>query len=208
MDGEELELPLHVHKKAVRALGIAESFLKGVGKRSVLAGVVMRTDMIADGFVCSTATVGGMDATEKMIEMYVNLEREDVNLLMLNGCVISWYNVVDLHKIVDVVKLPLLCVTYNESEGLKKYFVELFPEDWERRVEVYHRNGSRIPIQLNTGYTVYTRFLNMTLAEATGILNKFTLHGTVPEPLRVARLLARSIVKAYPGQLRMVREDA
>ncbi len=164
----------------------------------------MRTDMVTDGFVCSTATVGGMDATEKIIEMFMNLEREDINLLILNGCIISWYNVVDLNKIVDAVKLPLLCITYQESEGLEKYFVELFPNDWKYRVEVYHRNGSRISIQLKTGYTVYTRFLNMTLAEAKGILNKFTLYGSIPEPLRVARILAKSIAKAYPNQLQMV----
>ena len=159
-----MALPLHVHKKAVRALGISESFVKGVSRRSILAGVVMRADMAIDGFVLSAATVGGMDATEKMIEMYEDLERGDINLLMLNGCIISWYNVVDLHKIVDEVKLPLLCVTYEESEGLEKYFVELFPKDWEHQIEVYHRNGSRTPIQLHTGHTVYTRFLNMTLA--------------------------------------------
>ena len=194
-------MPLHVHKKAVRALGVSESFIKGVSKSSVLAGVVMRADMAIDGFVFSAATVGGMDATEKMIEMYEDLEREDINLLMLNGCIISWYNVVDLQKLRDNIKKPLLCVTYEESEGLEKYFVELFPKDWEFRVEVYHRNGLRTPISLHTGHTVYTRFLNMTLAETKGILNKFTLHGSIPEPLRVARLLARSMAKTYPRQL-------
>ena len=194
-------LPLHVHKKALRALGISESFVKGVSQKSMLAGIIMRADMIIDGFVLSAATVGGMDATEKMIEMYENLEREDINLLMLNGCIISWYNVVDLQKVVDKVNIPLLCITYEESEGLEKYFMELFPEDWKNRVEVYQRNGYRTPIQLHTNQTVYVRFLNMTLDEAKGILNKFTLYGSIPEPLRVARLLARSIVKTYQSQL-------
>ena len=196
-----MALPLHVHKKAVRALGISESFVKGVSKRSVLAGVVMRADIAIDGFVLLAVTVGGMDATEKMIEMYEDLKREDINLIMLNGCIISWYNVVDLHKIADEVKLPLLCVTYEESEGLEKYLMELFPKDWEHRIEVYRRNGPRTPIQLHTGHTIYARFLNMTLADAKGVLNKFTLHGSISEPLRVTRLLARSIAKAYPSRL-------
>jgi len=188
-------LRLHVHKKAVRALGISESFVKGESKKSILAGVVMRTDKAVDGFVFSTVTVGGMDATEKMIEMYKTLDREDVNLLMLNGCVISWYNVVDLYKVAEETGLPLLCVTYEESEGLEKYFKELFPQDWERRVEIYHKNKERTLLKLDTGYTVYVRFINMSLEEAKGILNKFTSHGAVPEPLRVARLLARSIFR-------------
>lgn len=191
-------LRLHVHKKAIRALGIAESFVKGMSKRSVLAGVVMRTDMVIDGFVFSTAKVGGMDATEKIVEMYENLEREDINLLMLNGCIISWYNVVDLYRVADKTNCPLLCVTYEESEGLEKYFIELFPQDWEFRVEIYHKNGLRIPIELYTGHTIFVRFINMTLDEAKGILNKFVLYGSVPDPLRVSRLLARSVMKSQP----------
>jgi len=188
-------LRLHVHKKAIRALGISESFVKGVSEKSVLAGVVMRSDMVIDGFVFSTATVGGMDATEKIIEMYRTLERDDINLLILNGCVISWYNVIDLHKVSEEIALPLICVTYEESEGLEKYFMELFPQDWETRVKVYRKNKTRIPVKLSTGYTVYVRFINMNLGEAKGMLNKFTSHGAVSEPLRIARLLARSIVK-------------
>ncbi|MGH9910516.1 MAG: DUF99 family protein, partial [Nitrososphaerales archaeon] len=39
---------LHIEKKAIRALGIAESFVKSQNQ-SVLAGVVMRSDMIIDG---------------------------------------------------------------------------------------------------------------------------------------------------------------
>ncbi|MEE8570483.1 MAG: DUF99 family protein [Candidatus Bathyarchaeia archaeon] len=191
-------MPLHVHKKAVRALGIAESFVKGVSERSILAGVVMRADNVIDGFGFTTATVGGMDATDKIIKLHETLERDDINFILLNGCIISWYNVVDLHKVVEETQRPLLCVTYEASEGLEKYFLELFPDDWKQRVKVYHKNGSRTPLTLHTGHTVYTRFIDMTLDEAKGLLNKFTIQGAVSEPLKVSRLLARSLVKTRP----------
>ena len=186
---------LHVHKKGFRALGISESFIKGISDESILAGVVMRADGAIDGFTFAKATVGGMDATEKILEMYKNLRRDDICVLLLNGCVISWYNVIDLHKVAEETNLPLICVTYNKSKGLEKYFKELFPQDWERRVETYRRNKSRTAINLSTGHTVYIRFIGLKVEEAKGILNKFTSHGSIPEPLRVARLLARSIVK-------------
>ncbi|MEM2110682.1 MAG: DUF99 family protein [Candidatus Bathyarchaeia archaeon] len=187
---------LHVHKKAVRTLGISESFVKGISEKSVLAGVVMRADMAIDGFVFSSATVGGMDATEKIIEMYRSLKRDDINLLMLNGCVISWYNVVDLNRVAEETTIPLICVTYEESEGLEKYFRQLFPKDCETRIEIYHNNGCRTPIELKTGHTVYARFIGLNQEEAKLTLNKFTTHGAVSEPLRVARLLAAAAFKA------------
>jgi endonuclease V-like protein UPF0215 family len=199
-------LKLHVHKKAFRALGVSESFIKGKSKESVLAGVVMRADKAIDGFVFAKATVGGMDATDKVIEMYKTLGRDDINVLLLNGCVISWYNVIDLHKVAEETGLPLICVTYEESEGLDKYFKELFPEDWENRVQVYHKNKERTPLELKTGYVVYVRFLGMSLEEAKEILDKFTSHGSVPEPLRVARLLARAIVKTLMPKTKQKRE--
>ena len=188
-------MKLHVHKKAFRALGISESFVKGESEKSVLAGVVMRADKAIDGFVFAEATVGGMDATEKVIGMHKTLGRDDVNVLLLNGCVISWYNVVDLHKVAEETGLPLICVTYEESEGLDKYFKELFPEDWESRVQVYHKNKERTPLALPTGHIISARFLGMSLEEAKQILDKFTSHGAISEPLRVARLLARATVK-------------
>jgi endonuclease V-like protein UPF0215 family len=187
---------VHAHKKGIRALGVSESFTKGSSKRSVLAGVVMRSDMQIDGFTFSTAEVGGMDATDRILEMYRNLGREDVNILLLNGCVISWYNVINLNRLSEETMLPLICVTYEESEGLDKYFEELFPDDKEERICIYHNNGPRTVMKLHTGAQVYVRFLRMKEEEAKSILGKFTKHGAIPEPLRVARLLARSIMKS------------
>lgn len=186
---------LHVHKRAFRALGISESFVKGLSDKSVLAGVVSRSDGIIDGFTFSRVTVGGMDATEKVIGMYKALKRDDINVLMLNGCVISWYNVIDLERVYEETSIPLICATYEESPGLEKYFIELFPDDYERRIEVYRRNGPRAAVRLHTGHEIYIRFLGMSMDEAKGVLNKFTLHGAVPEPLRIARLLARGIMR-------------
>jgi endonuclease V-like protein UPF0215 family len=188
-------LPVQVDKKGVRALGISESFRKGTSKLSTLAGVVLRADMIIDGFTFSEVKVGGMDATDKIIKMYEALDRDDINILLLNGCVISWYNVIDLNNLADAVGLPLICVTYRDSTGLEKFFKENFPEDWQQRTEVYKRNGSRTPLTLHTGHTIYVRSLNITKEETSRLLNKFTLHGAVPEPLRIARLLSRSLMR-------------
>jgi len=189
-------MSVHVYKKAIRALGISESFVKGVSERSILAGVVMRGDISIDGFTISRATVGGMDTTEKIIEMYRSLKRNDINLLLLNGCVISWYNVIDLYKVFEETGRPLICVTYEESKGLEEYFKELFPQDWQQRVEIYHKNGPRIPLKLHTDFIVYVRSLGMSKKETEVILNRFTLQGAVPEPLRVSRLLARSLMRS------------
>ena len=179
-------------KKGIRALGVAECFRKGASRRSVLAGVVMRADGLVDGFAFSTATVGGLDATEAVLALYERLGRKDVNLLMLNGCVISWFNVIDLHEVAERTRRPLICVTYEPSQGLEPYFKRYFPEDWPERLAIYERNGPRRPVRLRTGHTIFIRAIGLDEDEAVRVLDKFTLHGAVPEPLRLARLLARA----------------
>lgn len=185
---------LHPDKKGLRALGIAESFQKGVSERSVLAGVVMRGDLQIDGFELSTIAVGGLDATEGVLRLYRDLERRDINLLLFNGCVISWYNIIDLDAVFDDLGIPLICVTYEESEGLEKYFREF--EDSEERLKIYGRLGKRTPIKLHTGHEILVRSLGIEdEGEVKRVLDRFTLQGAVPEPLKVARLLARAAMK-------------
>ncbi len=190
---------LHVHKKGFRALGISESFVKGISEESILAGVVMRADMIVDGFTFSRATVGGMDATEKIIEMYRELKRNDISAIMLNGCIISWFNIIDITGVYEKLerKIPVICVTYEPSEGLEEHIKKHFRgEDCEIRIEAYKKLGSRIPIELRTGHEILVRNIGISEKETVILLNKFTIHGKIPEPLRVAKIMARSILNS------------
>lgn len=183
-----------LQKKGVRVLGVAESFRKEIGGKAVLAGVVMRGDFIIDGVVFGECTVGGMDATDSIIEMYRSLRREDIMLLMLNGCIISWFNVIDLQRLHEETGLPVISVTYSPSAGIREYFIKYFPEDWERRVEVYERNGPRIEMTNRNGLKLYFRAIGLELDDAARIIDRYTIFGRIPEPLRVARLLAHGLL--------------
>ncbi len=181
-------------KKGVRVLGIAESFLKGSPiKKSVLAGVVMRADMQIDGFSFELCTVGGMDATDAIIRLYRRLSRRDIRAIILSGTVISLYNIVDLHVLREKCGVPVIAVTYEESEGLERYLSEL--PDSEERIRIYKKNGPRILVRLKNGYQVYIRPIGITISNAIELLNLYAIHGRYVEPVRVARLLARSMFR-------------
>lgn len=189
---------IHVDKKGIRALGIAESFQKGASDKAVLAGVVMRGDMQIDGFEISEITLGGLDATDGVLEIFRGLGRRDINVILLNGCVISLFNIIDMEKVYAELALPIVCVTYEESEGLEKYFKEF--DDSEARLEIYRRLGERTPVKLHTGHRVLVRYIGIEMREVQLLLDKFTLQGAIPEPLRVARILARSIFEFKWGE--------
>jgi len=187
---------MHLAKKGIRVLGIAESFNRAQ-EHSVLAGIVMRADQLIDGLAFSHATVGGTDATAAVLRLVRSLERADINLLLVNGCVISWFNIIDLNEVYQQLQLPLICITYEDSEGLETHITKHFTgADRDSRLEAYQRLNQRAPLQLRSQYTVFIRCLGITPADAEAVLNKFTLQGKLPEPLRVAKLAARAQLRA------------
>ena len=183
-------MTLHLNKPALRALGIAESFRQS-SPSSVLAGVVMRADLRVDGMAYAHAKVGGDDATEAVKSLYSQLDRADINVLLLGGAVLSWFNIVDLQEVWQEINRPLLCLTYEDSPGLEKYIREYFSSP-EEKVRRYQRLGKRRQVHLKTGYDVYLRVFGASIDEARILLNKFTRDGRVPEPLRLAGLAARA----------------
>jgi hypothetical protein len=183
-------MSLHLNKPALRVLGIAESFVRS-SPISILAGVVMRADLRVDGLAYARATVGGDDATEAILDIYQQLDRTDVNALLLSGLAISWFNIIDIREVSERIQKPVICLTYEESPGLEDYIREYFPQP-EEKLRRYEASGERTSVLLKTGFEVYARAFGATIEDTRILLNKFTRDGRVPEPVRVARLAARA----------------
>ena len=181
---------LHIEKKGLRGLAIAESF-RQEDKSSTLAGVVMRRDLVIDGFVLGHTTIEGNDATDSILQMYRKLNRHDISYVIVSGLVISMYNLVDIRQIQDKLKIPVIGVTYEDSKGIEDAIRYHFPDSYQSKIENYHKLGQRTKMTLHTGHELYVRFEGCTLQETTYLLDRLTLQGAVPEPLRIAHMLAR-----------------
>jgi len=186
---------LHLEKKGIRGLAIAESFSQN-SKKSVLSGIVMSTDLVIDGFVFGHSTVGGDDATDAILAMYEKLDRQDVSFLLISGIVISLYNIIDMKRISEKIGLPVIGVTYEESSGIEDAIKHHFPESYKSKLTEYSKLEPRKKITLHTSYNLYIRNEGCTILEAKQLLDKMTLQGSIPEPLRIAQLLANTLLKA------------
>jgi len=182
---------LHLNKPGIRVLGVAESF-KPDQRWSVLAGVVMRGDLVVDGAALGRASVGGDDATASVATLHRRLKRNDVNLLMLSGCILSLYNIVDVDGLARRTKLPVICLTYRETSGIEEAIRRHFPDGAGKKLVAYRRLGDRQRVVLSSGHSVFVRTSGISDKQAVSLVDMFTLQGSVPEPVRVARLLARA----------------
>ena len=183
-------------KPGIRVLGISESFTKEV-KQSIVAGVVMRGDYRIDGFGFCRPTLGGTDATELLLDLFHRLGRQDIRAWMLGGNIISWFNIVDISRIYDETKLPVVCITYNPSEGIEKYLREYFPDEWHDRLEKINQPGERTEVVLTTGHSAYLTTAGLSVIRAKQLVDLFTIDGRVPEPIRIARMLAAGIFRDF-----------
>jgi uncharacterized protein len=183
---------LHLEKKGLRGLAIAESFTQN-SKKSVLAGVVMRRDFVIDGFVFGNSTLEGDDATDVILSMYKKLDRSDISYLLISGIIISLYNIVDLKKISESINTPVIGVTYKESEGIDDAIKHHFPKSYETKLKEYEELESREKITLHTSHDIYVRKEGCSISDVKHLLNELTLQGSFPEPLRIAQLLAKTL---------------
>ncbi len=185
---------LHLEKKGLRCLAIAESFRQNSTK-SILSGIVMRKDFLIDGFVFGNATLEGNDATDAILKMYYELNRPDVSYILISGLIVSLYNIIDIKKLFDLLKVPIIGVTYHDSHGIESSLKHHFPNSYLSKLSEYKKLGQREKITLKTNYDVFVRLEGCTLSEAEKILNDLTLQGSYPEPLRVSQLLSKTLLR-------------
>ena len=186
-------LPRHFHpeKRGIRIFGIAESFKKS-NLTSTLGGVVMRSDLIVDGIVFGNSTLKGDDSTKSIHCMFRSLQRDDINCILLDGLIISMYNIIDGEQLNNITGLPVIAITFEDSAGLEEHIRNHFLEKSEMKLEQYRKLGNRDKVRLKTDKLLYIRYWGLSLKGALNTLNAFTLQGSIPEPIRVAKLLARA----------------
>ena len=185
---------LHLEKKGLRGLAIAESF-KPNSIKSIFSGIVMRRDFVIDDFVFGSATLEGDDATDTILSMYEELQRPDISYVLISGLIVSMYNIIDIKKLFNSLKIPIIGVSYNDSQGIEEALKHHFPNSSESKILAYQQLGKREKITLNTSHDIFVRKEGCTINDVKHLLDDLTLHGSIPEPVRVSQLLAKKLLE-------------
>lgn len=139
-------------------------------------------------------TVDGLDATKKLVEL---LQNTSFDILMLAGVSFAGFNVIDAKTVSETFTKPvvIVCGTKPDNLAVKNALRKHF-RDWEKRWATFKKLGPiyRIATKPYRG-SVYVELVGAKLEWVKGLLNAFTVLGKTPEPLRVARLIARGLTR-------------
>jgi len=57
--------------------------------------------------------------------MYRSLKRNDINCIMLDGLIISMYNIIDGQELRDNTNVPVIAITFKDSRTRRYYTTSL-----------------------------------------------------------------------------------
>ena len=189
-------IPFRDIKKEIRILGIDDCpFNPYQQDKVVLLGVIFRGGLWFDGAMRTEVQVDGRDSTEKIVEMVrSSTHYKQLRVIMMDSITVAGFNIVDLQKLNDETRLPVIAITKEKPNEKKvKTALQNLP-DWKERWRTIENAGSLNEIQIRNT-KLYAHIVGAILADAEKIIRVSSTRANFPEPLRVAHLLAQGLCR-------------
>lgn len=175
-----------------RVVGIEDgSFKKGVNKKALLAAVLF--EGLEINYVKFTKiAVDGQDATEKIVKI---LNKWKFEAVMLAGVSFAGFNLIDPHVLFEEFGRPVIVVSRKRpnNKAVKRALLRHFI-DWKTRWKVFEKLGPIRKVKVSAEEKpIYIEMLGAEASWTERFIKAFTVCGRIPEPLRVARLIARGL---------------
>ncbi len=182
-------------KQQIRILGIDDAPFTFDEKYSTVIGVVMRGGEYLECVLRSQVHIDGVDATIICKQMIQNSRhRKQLKVIMLDGACLGGFNVVDINELSESTNLPVITITRDKPDQQKiKHALQKNFKDWKYRWSLLQKGKLyRIATKHNP---IYIKCIGLLLEEAKEIINISTIRGAIPEPIRVAHLIASGITR-------------
>ena len=187
---------LRIVKPEIRVLGVDDGKFVPHSKTQVpVVGIVFRGGYWLEGVMSTIIDVDGFNATERISKMITNSPHyKQLRVIMLNGITLGGFNVVDIKALNAQTGLPVIAVTDKRPNMA----------DVKAAIKNLSGNEERWTAVLNAGelFSVMTRDDKRKIYVETAGISKFvaeqvlrltSTRSKIPEPLRVAHLVASGI---------------
>jgi hypothetical protein len=182
-------------KKQIRLLGIDDSPFTFTDKYATVIGAIMRGGEYLECVLKTQVAVDGNEATSVITEMINNTKhKQQLKAVFLDGVALGGFNIINLEELYTATTLPIITITRDKPDfdkiktALQKNF-----NDWEERW--HHLTKGELHTIKTKHNPIYVKCIGLSLEEAKKIINISTIRGVIPEPLRVAHIIASGITR-------------
>ncbi len=179
-----------MYKKEIRVIGIDDSpFDKFKGKDVLIIGVVMRGGHSIDGILSSKVKIDGNDSTAKIAGMVNRCKfKSQLRCIFLNGIAVAGFNVIDIKKLSRLTKLPVIIVIRRMPDILK-IKQTLLKIGKKEKIKKIDEAG-----QVSRIDKIFVQLKGIDMENAKKILSIVCTRSNIPEPLRLAHIIASGVV--------------
>lgn len=161
---------------------------KGPTDVLLVGAVFARTRM--DGLVSGRIRRDGRNATARMAELIVGSQFDrHIRAVLLGGIAVGGFNVVDIRALQAMLARPVIVVARRQPRLLAIRRALQHVQGGDEKWALVQAAGPMEPVR-----GLYIQRAGISPADAEALLAATTLHGKLPEPLRVAHLIAGGIV--------------
>ena len=186
----------HSIKPEIRTLGIDDGrFIPKTKGIADIVGVVYRGASWFEGFMHTKITIDGLDAIEKIVSMIKNSPfYRELRVIFLDGVSFGGFNVVDINELCCLIDLPVISVTREKPDlNSIKYALQNLP-DFEVRWQSILNSGKLIEVEIReVDNPIYIQIAGILQEDAKKIVKKLSTNSNIPEPLRVAHIIASGL---------------
>jgi endonuclease V-like protein UPF0215 family len=176
-------------KKEIRVIGIDDSpFKKFSDSKSLVVGVVMRGGSWVDGILSAKVNVDGDDSTDNIVQMINKSKfKPQLQCIFLDGIAVAGFNVVDVKELSKKTKLPVIVVIRRmpDINNIKKTLIKIKKKN---KIKLIEKAGKITRIG-----NIFVQLAGIDLEHAGKILKVVCTRSFVPEPIRLAHMIASGI---------------
>lgn len=180
-------------KQEIRILGVDDApFTPHSSEPVMLIGTLFRAGNWLDGVLRTHIVVDGNDVTFRIIEMVNNSRHLDqMGVIMLDGITFGGFNVANIRTIFEKTGVPVIAIMRKFPNFSKiKKALKRFP-DWEERYNNILDAGEIY--RINNQEPIHMQISGISREDAEAIVKLSTTRSAIPEPIRVAHLIAAGV---------------
>ena len=178
-------------KAQARVLGIDDGcFERFKSKKVIIAGVVSRLDGYIEGILSTEVAVDGTDSTSKLADMvYKSRFKNELRALMMHGFTLAGFNIIDAFALNKKTKIPVICILRRHPNKKKVLnALEKLKKGRERKIKLFKKIG-----KMEKCGALYFKAIGIEDKKAKELIRRTTKRGNMPEPVRLAHLVASGI---------------